>query len=46
MELGRERAACEGELMLHTGLAEGCRGDAIRGLLFEDAVECERDVGL
>ena len=45
MELGRERCACEGVLVLRTGLAEGCRGDTMRGLLFEDAIECEREVG-
>jgi len=45
MELGRERGACEGVLVLQTGLAEGCRGDVILGLLLEDAIECERELG-
>ena len=40
-----ERCACDGALVLQTGLAERCRGDNTRGLLFKDAVECEREVG-
>jgi hypothetical protein len=42
MELGRGRS---GALVLVTGLAEGCKGDAIRGLLLEDAIEYERGIG-
>lgn len=39
-----ERGACEGALVLGTGLAEPRKGDAIRGLLLKDAIECEREV--
>jgi len=45
MELGRERGACEGALVLGTAFAEGCRGDVTLGLLLEDAIECEREIG-
>ena len=40
-----EHGACEGALVLRTGLAERCRGDRLRGLLFKDAIECEREAG-
>ena len=38
-----ECGACEGALVLRTGLAERCRGEGLRGLLFKDAIECERE---
>ena len=45
VELGRERGACEGALVLGTGLAVGCKGDVTLGLLLEDAIDREREIG-
>lgn len=45
MESGRERGACEGALMLGTGLATDCWGDVTPELLLEDAIDREREIG-
>lgn len=40
-----ECGACESALVLETGLAGPRKGDAIRGLLLKDTIECEREAG-